>query len=439
MSRYYRAILALLIALLTPQGAWCAESDNALGIFGNANMDDTIDDRDISYVEGVIKGTNAATNLSDANYDGIVDEKDISQIKAIMDGAETELTVVSESPWDTYQAVTIQKPVKSVLARFFDSAEVLRILNSADKITAVGCKNFIENSAFFPELCNLPYVSDTRTSELDCEATLRMHPDIFLAWYKEERDKLPGICMVHSKLWGLNSTKDIKKLGYIFDRENEAEEYIEWHDDCINRINEQVGKIPKDQRPRVLVTLLEPGGVFGVYKGSGGTNGMDDLMTMIPMNSMGEILPKYTEVDTEWVIDQNPDIIIIASNVGEGESKGGSFAGYDLDKPSQIVSEREEFLNRPELANVNAVKSGKVYMMEYKLFSYSQSMIIGAVYLAKWIYPDLDLNPEEVHQEYLTRFQHLDFNLNEHGIFAYPPIEIDGGLAGIPDKYKDRI
>jgi len=167
---------------------------------------------------------------------------------------------------------------------------------------------------------------------------------------------------------------------------------------------------------------------------------MDDLMTLIPVNSVGQLLPtkNYEVVDPEWVIEQNPDIIIIASNLIESEG-GSSFAGYDLDDPSQMAREREDFLSRPELAEVNAVKNGRVYMMEYKLFSYSQSMIIGAVYLAKWIYPDLDLNPEEIHQEYLSRFQHLDYDLNEHGVFAFPPIEVDGGLAGIPDRLAGQF
>ncbi len=368
-----------------------------LGVYGNANLDGTIDEEDIEYVQDVISKTKPANNLTDANYDGKIDEEDIVQIQKIINGEETELTVVSKGVWDEYPAVTVHKPVKSVLVRFFDSAEALRILDSTDKITAVGCKNFQENSAFFPELCKLPYVAETRTSELDCEAILSMNPNVFLGWYKEDREKLPGINMVHSKLWGLNSTMDIKKLGYIFDKEKEAEDYIEWRDSWINKINEQVEKIPQEKRPRVLVALLEPGGVFGVYRGPGGTTGMDNLLTMIPVNCIGQQLPTnaYAEVDTEWVIEQNPDIIIIASNFAEGKAADGSgesFAGYDLDDSSQMAAEREDFLGRPELAEVKAVKEGRVYMMEYKLFSYSQSMLIGAVYLAKWIYPDLDLD-----------------------------------------------
>ena len=443
MRRHWRSMLCILISLVASFSAASGDRDDerlALGVFGNANLDDRIDEKDIAYTQEVIAGRMPSNNLTDANYDGKIDEDDITQIEKIIRGEEEELTVVSESNWDEYNAATIKKPVKTVLTRFFDSAEILRIFDSTDMILAVGCKNFQENSLFFPELSRLPYVADTRTSELDNEYILRMSPDIFLGWYKEDREKLPGINLIHSKLWGLNSSRDIRKLGYILDKENEAEEYIKWHDDCINKIKDEVDEIPLDDRPRVLVALPKPGGVFGVYRGEGGTTGMDDLMTLIPVNSIGQLLPtkEYEEVDTEWVIEQNPDIIIIASNLIEAKG-GGSFAGYDLDDPSQMARERDDFLSRPELAEVNAVKNGRVYMMEYKLFSYSQSMIVGAVYLAKWIYPDLDLNPEKIHQEYLSRFQHLDYDLNEHGVFAYPPIEVESGLAGIPDRFAGQI
>jgi iron complex transport system substrate-binding protein len=47
-----------------------SSASDLLEVFGNANMDNTINEKDVAYVEGVIKGKNAATNLSDANYDG---------------------------------------------------------------------------------------------------------------------------------------------------------------------------------------------------------------------------------------------------------------------------------------------------------------------------------------------------------------------------------
>jgi iron complex transport system substrate-binding protein len=48
--------------------------------------------------------------------------------------------------------------------------------------------------------------------------------------------------------------------------------------------------------------------------------------------------------------------------------------------------------------------------------------VIGFAYIAKWLYPDLfeDLDPKALHQEYLTRFLKLDYDLDERGVFVYP-------------------
>jgi len=45
--------------------------------------------------------------------------------------------------------------------------------------------------------------------------------------------------------------------------------------------------------------------------------------------------------------------------------------------------------------------------------------------MAKWFYPELlsDISVEDiesVHQEYLTRFMGLDYDLSELGTFVYP-------------------
>lgn len=71
-------------------------------------MDDKIDENDIAYVEGVIKGTNAATNLSDADYNGKVDENDTAQIKLILAGDEKKLTIIDNAN----RIVTINMPVE---------------------------------------------------------------------------------------------------------------------------------------------------------------------------------------------------------------------------------------------------------------------------------------------------------------------------------------
>jgi len=432
-------VLAKIAMTMLLLASSAAASDYTLEIFGNANEDETINMQDVTYTELIILEYRDKTELSDAKYDGKINMQDVTQIELVILGKEKELTVGSGDHRNEYIAVTVHKPIERVITRFFDSAEVMRMLNADDKIVGVGTKMFQRNSIFFPCISELPYVAAKRYGpDIDYEAVFTLDPDIFFGWWcSETRDKLPGISLIHSKLWGFNSAKDVLKLGYIFDKEEEAEEYLDWHDGWIDMIKERVEEIPADEKPRVLVCLFDSAGTFThVYRGRGGTTGMDELIAMTCIRNVGEALPKTAKVDTEWVLEQNPDVIIVADCMaGTGNP---SYAGYDLDDPSRIAAERDTFLNCPELAEITAVKEGNVYMMDYKLFSYSQSMIVGAVYIAKWIYPGEleDMDPEAIHQEYLDRFQHIDYDLNEHGVFAYPPIEIDSGLAGIPDRYR---
>lgn len=58
-------------------------------------------------------------------------------------------------------------------------------------------------------------------------------------------------------------------------------------------------------------------------------------------------------------------------------------------------------------------------------FGASPGVPVTIAYMAKWFYPELfeDLDPQAIHQEYLTEIQGLDYDLNEHGVFVNPPLE----------------
>jgi iron complex transport system substrate-binding protein len=156
--------------------------------------------------------------------------------------------------------------------------------------------------------------------------------------------------------------------------------------------------------------------------------------------NIAEYLPEYIQpggsvsVDPEWVIEQNPDFIAIQFVV-EGA------VGYGVDDPSGAAAVREEILNNPVFANVNAIKTGNVYLYGGCFRNDASCGITGAAYRAKVFHPDLfeDLDPETVFKEYLE-LQHFDYDLDEHGMFVYPPIITgEGKLAGIPDRYYDSI
>jgi iron complex transport system substrate-binding protein len=65
-----------------------------LDVFGNANEDDTIDMRDLTYVKLIFFGKKPETELADAKYDGKINPLDFIQIKLIIVGKERELTYI---------------------------------------------------------------------------------------------------------------------------------------------------------------------------------------------------------------------------------------------------------------------------------------------------------------------------------------------------------
>jgi len=107
-----KAILALLTLMLAIMPA-----SATLGVFGNANMDNTIDELDIEYVQRAIDGTNDPTDLADANRDGEIDEDDIVQIEMIINGVETELGILDGNG----EPVTVHKPVERIVVEYLDT------------------------------------------------------------------------------------------------------------------------------------------------------------------------------------------------------------------------------------------------------------------------------------------------------------------------------
>jgi iron complex transport system substrate-binding protein len=79
------------------------------------------------------------------------------------------------------------------------------------------------------------------------------------------------------------------------------------------------------------------------------------------------------------------------------------------------------------LAKVSAVRNNRIYILA-NVFTVASSGTNGArvfievAYLAKWFHPTLfeDLDPRAIHQEYITRFQGLDIDLDKKGVFVYP-------------------
>jgi iron complex transport system substrate-binding protein len=132
-SLLWRSCVTLIaISLLCPAASADEGGQDLLSVFGNADMNDRIDEADATYLQGVIDGMSKATKLSDANNDGRIDSQDIERINEIIRGEETELTV-SDS---IGRNVTVSLPVKSIIA-------LGTYRNEAAKILKAGSRNMV--------------------------------------------------------------------------------------------------------------------------------------------------------------------------------------------------------------------------------------------------------------------------------------------------------
>jgi iron complex transport system substrate-binding protein len=439
--------ILVLCALALPIASGSAP---VLHIFGNANLDAAVDQSDIAFLNAIIEGKEKSTELADANFDGLVDSKDISQVEQIINGTEKNLTILDGNNLP----ITIKKPVERIVVEYLDNADLMQILKKTDKV--VGVDLAVANSpAEFPKLSKQTCVGAMH-KEPDYEKVLSLNPDILLVFSnvtEEKKKNLPGVSVLFAGLYYpdlLNPdtsafTDAVRKLGYVLDARQDAEEYIQWHIASLNKLKDTTATIPESEKPTVLVAAYPDADEKTIFTFAK----IDTLSSMVELaggKTVAANLPEFMksayriEVDPEWVLQEDPDyiVLLVVATTYSGLVLDPP-SGYDADNATGMKLALDAFMNRPEYANLTAVRNGHVYIVSGNMRNDASKGLIGAAYLAKIFHPDqMQTDPEDLHQEYLQRFLGLDYDLDQHGVFIYPPlIEGQDKLEGLPDSYYE--
>ncbi|MHC1688298.1 MAG: ABC transporter substrate-binding protein [Methanothrix sp.] len=431
MNEYWKILLCVLTALIASIIACSAASENeenfTLNIFGNANLDNIINEQDVAYVRNVINGTKLATNLSDANYDGKTDEKDIAQIEEIMRGDEKQLTIID----DAGDIITVPQPINRVvlIEGYAALYETWRALGINDKVIGINDR-YVEpggirySKKYYPELTTKRNVGSTEEPDLEVIASIA--PDVFFIDWSPMYDiksklakafpHLPAVCM---DITYENFTRNTRMTGYIFGKKENAEKYIDWRNGQKDAVEKRTKELPDDKRPSVFMSSYEPG--INDFPARGGSR-YDPLINGAGGKNICEGLvglPTSNKVSAEWIIDKNPDIIIFTAAI--------TYSGYEFnaDDPSKLAALYKDFMNRSEFAKTNAVKDKRVYFICLPHLLYGgASGIITDAYFAKWMQPNLTtgIDPLEIHKEFL-KLQGVNLDLAKYGVFVYPPLE----------------
>ncbi len=387
-------------------------SDYTLQVFGNANMDDTIDEDDIEYARGIIEGTNEVTELGDADYDGDVDEDDIAQIELIMRGEEKELTLIDMAG----RIVTIPRPIERVVSASLPDTRIIVALDGCDRlkgseIAETGSSLSDWTSGF--NIGEMQYacggaikdVVDVGWSGTNAETIAMLKPDVIFASSGTEADALQDKIGVSALVSRPSRTENmtlmdqhsqhIRFAGIVLGRDAEAEELISFMEEKLALVTDISSQIDDSKKPRVYFaarTSIEPDvtkttGYYDAIELAGGINVAKECAT-----STSEF-----EVSKEQIVVWDPDIILLKCT--------------NLSSETQYT--REMVLSDPlfQKGGVNAVQNGAVYYCMATSRGYPiQRLIPETMYLAKIFHPEefADLDLETEGNEIMKKFFHED-------------------------------
>ena len=208
--------------------------------------------------------------------------------------------------------------------------------------------------------------------------------------------------------------QNIRIMGKLIGKADRAEQLITFESQILDRIKQRVGRIPPDQRRRVFfeqyhdlqtVTADNPDHLLLTVCG-----GIDIFSDRGPSPSL------TATVSPEAVIERNPQVII--KHIGSSRITN---SGYGATNADALKAVRNRILNRPGWENIDAVKHGRVYVLNTETKATHPS--VYCAYIAKWLYPDLfdDFDPVAIYRQWMETFLEVRYK----GIYAYPETPVE--------------
>lgn len=308
------------------------------------------------------------------------------------------------------KTVEIPSPARRIVVTNGDAAEILCALGAGDRI--VGITDHIAESAtdFLPRLKGKPVIGSSQAPSV--ERIIELQPDLVIAyemWMSQEafESKLTpvGIPVIRLYCYRLEHLEsDIRILGKVAGEEAKAEEYVAYFQKTLDEVRKRLEGLPK--RTRVYAESYRD--YSTVARNSGGDRlleaaGVDNLALSQPV--------PFPTVTAEWVVDQNPEVIVKAS------SSQWLKMGYGVSDMESVRAFREGLMNRPAWSRIEAVENNRVHLLANEIWTGPRAPV-GILYIARWCFPERfkDIDPEAVHRDWLLKWHQKELK----GIYVYP-------------------
>lgn len=326
--------------------------------------------------------------------------------------------------------IVLDKPAERIAFSSYYLAEAIKIIGAWDKV--VGRDGYISDPNMYPNLDAIPAISDSNGgSQLDYEKILEIKPDVMIMPMRNGVSSLdaqdvinnlePEIPVVFVDVTDPDTfNENLKNLGLITGNEEKTEKYLDFYNSVINGITEKTSQISEDEKPNIFIKAAGYTAEQFCTKGKG-FDLWHKLCSIAGGNSISSDLDSpLVEVDPEWIIDQDVDVIVSECWDRLYPEAFGYYATDPNGKKNHAEKIIDDIASIEVLSKSDAVKNNQIYLLHDPLMN-TPRFVIGAAYLAKWLHPELfqDLNPEEIHEKYLD-FLGADYDLDAVGYAGYP-------------------
>lgn len=348
------------------------ESVGRLAVYGNADNNDSIDQKDIDYIQDVIDGKKDRTELCDANHDGKIDAADIQQVKDLIakkDGTQVHyldayndhqivhwpanrvsiifksVQLIALAAGLTYPQVVAYQIEDPILFAPFHGAEIMDKLGRGGSAPRIGEFEYI--SSFDPDLIVIGKGTDDPTPE-----QRKMYSDAGI--------DLVSVAMME----GEDSIDSILTLGFLCGDMNSARTYAKWCDSMLSAIDEKVATIEEKDKKTAII-----------WYGGGAIAGKDDgyMKAFERAGGINDITWDYAALskdNKEWLLEEQRDYIFRVFAMGYNSTPEKREALYDR--------------NIPLIDQTDSYKNGNYWLIDSNI-----PQILRIAYMGEIMYPEV--------------------------------------------------
>ncbi|MFZ3148388.1 MAG: ABC transporter substrate-binding protein [Methanothrix sp.] len=315
--------------------------------------------------------------------------------------------------------VDVPRDPNSIICLSPGAAEVIYALGESDRMIAV-----TDDCDMPPSLLAKERLGKSGR-DADIERIIELNPDLVIAktgafFPEEDEQKLMdyGIPVLRYRLLHIDALIPmIEDLGRILGKEEKASEMADHISGYYDTILDRTENISEEFRPSVYFMSM---GHFD-WTGNRASTGHTRIVEAGGRNIAADLQTIVPHVDMEWVIEQNPKIIVYSMSTEQYEGTTPTI--------EEMSAKREEIMSLPGFERIDAVKTGRVYITDIKISS-GLSELAAMHYYAKWLHPDLfqDIDPRKVHEDLLRKYFDMDTE-DFYQVYPVAPVEFEVGLS----------